>query len=1123
MSTQRVLVYVDKADQAGRAFVEANVTQVLASYSYGLLVEATEAQVATLEAQGYTVEPQPNATMINLRAVTFDTSEGAPTRSLAFATAAQPDAGTLAHWIVQFVGPILPEWREAVAAAGAAIGDFVPEFAYLVQMTPQTAAQIRQLPYVNWVGLYRPDYKLSPLLMGERAPAASSELNSRGVDPDSFKPEPGGNITIQVHDAQAVDKVAQEVERLGGVAGGRSGVTLRAALDLNQVAELAAMPEVKWIEPFRRARLTNDVAAGIMAVQPVWDQHGLDGEGEIVAVCDSGLDTGVNDATMHDDFEGRIVNIHSWPVEATFRPWMNNASWDDGAADLDSGHGTHVAGSVLGNGTRSGGAIRGMAPNARLVFQAVEQYADWKPSAGAADGYYLLGIPVDLNQLFQQAFNDGARIHTNSWSDDSHGQYTDAAQDIDEFLWNHKQSIILYSACNDGRDGNSNGVIDSDSVASQGCAKNCITVGASENNRMTGGYNPNTYGTLWPFDYPANPIRDDRVSDDPEGMVAFSGRGPADDGRIKPDIVAPGTNVLSVRASTTTDTGWGLLPAGDPNRNFYKYMGGTSMSTPLTAGAVALIRQFLRKVHLHTPSGALLKALLLHGAHPVAGQYTPSEAGTPPNNDQGWGRVDLRNATVPAYPLKLEFRDNAADAVATGEQHDYTFQVVNTTVPLRATLVWTDFPATPAAGGLVNRLRLSVIAPGGAVTQGNPANNNVQQVVINTPQVGAYTVRVTGLNVATAAKQDFALALTAGLSFVDLYIRDNLDDDGIEPSRGTLYMSPDIWVSLTNDPLAPAAAHPEYGQTNFVFVRVHNRGSAAANNAQVRLYWAKAGTNLSRPHWKTDGIKVDGVAGNLRTVNVPAHGAASPSSVVTAAFEWQPPDPSTYTVDPGHFCLFATVTHPDDPIVQEDVDAVRWEDNLAWKNVNVQDTLPNSTATLEFYVAGLASAATGSLHIDRSGLPGGEVTLHLPTRYLTSGQVVNLETVEQSPGGRSSTVRVTSAGTADIRDFDLNRNENTLVRLQATLPEDARDGEIYPVYVEQRTNGVLTGRVTLLARTVATPAYIGNRNSGELHLANCPWVRKMSPRNKAPYNDLALALQRGYNGCRFCMPQQDTG
>lgn len=1100
MSTQRVLVYVDETDSQGRSFVEANVTQVLASYSYGLLVEATEAQVAALKAQGYTVEPQPNATMINLRAVSFDTSAGAPTRSLAAAAGAEPEPGVLTHWIVQFVGPILPEWRAAAAAAGATIGDFIPEYAFLVEMTPQTAAQVGQLPFVNWVGLYRADYKLSPLLMGERTPATADELSTRSVAAGAFAPDPQGNLTVQAHNRSDIRKVRERVKRLGGTVVASTDSSLRASLDTAQVEQLAAMPEVKWIEPFRPSELHNNIAVGIMGVQPVWDNHGLDGEGEIVSVADTGLDTGVNNATMHDDFEGRIVAIYD--------------RVGDGANDVRSGHGTHVAGSVLGNGARSGGAIRGPAHAARLVFQAIERNNNGR----------LDGIPADLNQLFQQAYNDGARIHSNSWGNTMFGQYTAETEDIDQFLWNHKDSIILYSASNSGRDGNSNGVIDADSLASQACAKNCITVGASENNRMAGGYNPNTYGGLWPGDYPANPIRDDRVSDDPEGLVAFSSRGPTDDGRIKPDVVAPGTNILSARSSASTSASWGLLPAADPNRPFYKYMGGTSMSTPLTAGTVALIRQFLRKVHLHTPSGALLKALLLHGAHALAGQYTPSEAGTPPNNDQGWGRVDLRNSIMPDYPVKLEFRDNAADAVATGEQRNYTFQVVNTTVPFRATLVWTDSPATPAAGGLVNRLRLSVSAPNGTTTQGNPSNNNVQQVVINTPQAGTYTVRVTGVNVATAAKQDFAVVVTAGLSFVDLYIRDNVNDDGVEPSRDTLYLSPDIWVSLLNDPLAPAAAHPEYGQTNYVFVRVFNRGSAVANNAEVRLYWAKAGTNLSRPHWQTTGIKVDGVTGNMRTVSVPAHGAAGASSVVAAAFEWQPPDPSSYTVEPGHFCLFATVTHPNDPLLQEDVDVVRWEDNLAWKNVEVEDTLPNSTATLEFYVAGLASAATGALHIDRSGLPGGQVKIELlPTRYLTSGQVVNLEVDEQSPGGRVSTVRVTSATTADIRDFDLQRNENTLLRLRVTLPETAVDGELYPVYVEQRTNGVLTGRVTLLARTVRTPAYIGNRNSGELHLANCPWVRKMSSRNKAPYNDLALARQRGYNGCRFCLPQQDTG
>jgi hypothetical protein len=767
-----------------------------------------------------------------------------------------------------------------------------------------------------------------------------------------------------------------------------------------------------------------------------------------------------------------------------------------------------------------------MAYAARLVFQAIE-----RNSTGQ-----LAGIPADYNQLFQQARDDGARIHTNSWGDDANGQYSWKSQDIDEFMWDHKDAVILFSVGNEARDANSNGVVDEDSLSSQSSAKNCISVGASENNRASGGYNPggtcDSYGTCWPFDFPANPVKDDALSDDPEGMVAFSSRGPTDDGRPKPDVVAPGTNVLSVRSSQATTTHWGLLPAGNARRPFYMYKGGTSMSTPLTAGVVALIRQYVQKVHLHAnPSGALLKALLIHGASPMAGQYAPPEVGDIPDNNQGWGRVNLNNSLFPDYPVRIEFRDNPAHALGTGEHRDYAFKVINTTVPFRATLAWTDFPSNLAAGGgLVNRLRLSVIDPAGTTTvQGEPADNNVQQVVIDNPVVGNYTVRVTGVNVATQAteaqRQDFALVVGAGLESVDVYIRDNLNDDGIPPSKGTLYRSPDIWVSLTDDPAAAPAANPEYGQTNYVFVKVHNRGSKSASNATVKLYWTKAGTNLSRPHWQTNGIKVNGVTGNTRHISVPARGGLGDGVATTGAFDWTPPDPTTNVVEPGHFCLFATVTHPRDPILQEDVDAVRWEDNLAWKNVNIKDMLPDSRTTMEFYVAGVSGASsTADLHIDRSGLPaGGSVKLKIPSRYLDGSTAVNLQEVWRSPRGRVCQVEVTSNNTADLTGIRLNPGENTLVRLEVALPEEAVDGELYPVFVEQRVNGTLTGRVTLMTRTVGTPAYIANRDSLEIHLPNCEWAKKIARRNKIPYDDLDAALRRGYNGCAFCLPQYDTG
>jgi hypothetical protein len=429
-------------------------------------------------------------------------------------------------------------------------------------------------------------------------------------------------------------------------------------------------------------------------------------------------------------------------------------------------------------------------------------------------------------------------------------------------------------------------------------------------------------------------------------------------------------------------------------------------------------------------------------------------------------------------------------------------------------------------------LRLSVIAPDGTVGQGAPNNNNVQQVFLNTPQQGIYTVRVSGINVPTATmpgvnqKQDFALVVTAGLEFVDVYIKDNPADEGIPPSTGCLYRSPDIWVSLTNDPTAPRAPNPEYGQTNYVFVRVHNRGSKIANNAEVKLYWANPGTNLSRPHWKTDGIKVDGAVGNTRTINVPAHSAGSDGEAITAAFEWLPPDPSHNTAQPGHFCLFATVNHPEDPIVQEDVDKVRWEDNLAWRNEIVEDAMPNSTTSAEFYVAGIPGASVAALYIDCSSAPvGGEVKLKIPTRYLDRASMVGLTKVWESEGGMVCQVAMPTGVSASLTGIKLKSKENTLVCIEVQLPLGARDGDVYPVLIEQQVNGKITGRVSLVARILGTPAYIANGNSGslELHLPNCYWARKISGRNKIPYNDLDLALRRGYNGCHHCLPDYHTG
>jgi subtilisin family serine protease len=470
-----------------------------------------------------------------------------------------------------------------------------------------------------------------------------------------------------------------------------------------------------------------------MDVIDIWNRgvNPLFGAGQTVAVADSGLDQGSEvPANLHDDFEdcagvSRVSTIFD--------------RVGDGASDVNSGHGTHVAGSVLGNGDVSDGipgcdydnSYAGIAPEAILVFQALENNA-----TGA-----LSGIPSDLNILFSEAQGAGAEIHTNSWGSSQAGAYTSFSEDVDQFVWNNKDFLILFSAGNDGVDADGNGVIDLVSMGSPATAKNCITVGASENDRdsvstPTPGANID-WGTGWPFDYPIDPINSDHVSDEATGMAAFSSRGPSLDGRVKPDIVAPGTNIISTKSSLATDL-WTTGGLSGGLENSYIFSGGTSMSTPLVAGAATLVREFYTDVETITPSAALIKATLLNGAFDMSpGQYGPppgpQEIPDPPrpNNVEGWGRVDLETSIFPTAPKTLRYAD-VTTSLNTGESRIYDFDVTDVGVPLKATLVWSDYPgSTVAGGGLVNDLDLILIDPTSSRVYPNNADQRGQTEVIS--------------------------------------------------------------------------------------------------------------------------------------------------------------------------------------------------------------------------------------------------------------------------------------------------------------------------------------------------------------------------------------------------------
>ena len=421
---------------------------------------------------------------------------------------------------------------------------------------------------------------------------------------------------------------------------------------------------------------------------------------------------------------------------------------------------------MLGDGTASttitGQApVRGVAHKARLVFQAIEQALDWKnPADLQTYGRYLLaGIPSDLTTLFQDAYTKGARIHTNSWGGGEPGAYDSQSRQVDEFVRDHPTMCILFAAGNDGSDNDGDGKINPGSVTSPGTAKNCITVGASENLRHA--FDGEKYGSWWPNDYPAAPYRTAPMADDPEQVVAFSSRGPTADGRVKPDLVAPGTWILSTKSTMLSNTATGWSPF--PKSSKYFYMGGTSMATPLTAGAVAALRQHLRRDRgINNPTAALLKAVLI-----VAATRLPNTApaGTVLDSHQGFGRVDLSRVVKPPAGHKLWLSQSSS--VITGQSRRRTITVKTGGAPLRIALAYADYPGAT----LVNNLNLVVTAPDGTKRVGNQPEggplvfdtaNNVEVVHVANAAAGSWTVDVVGSNV-PQGPQRYALAATGKL------------------------------------------------------------------------------------------------------------------------------------------------------------------------------------------------------------------------------------------------------------------------------------------------------------------------------------------------------------------------
>ncbi|MEU6860544.1 S8 family serine peptidase [Glycomyces sp. NPDC046736] len=788
----KVLVTLRRADErdAVRDLIEDTGAEVLAEYPDTLLVSGTANQTGELAAAGLETAALPEQPVQTAGAsFAFAAALTAQER-----VALAPEPGRTAYYLVKLVGPPTAAWLDEVSEAGGDIHGSLSGFTLLVGAFPERVQAIRDLPRVEDVTPYRPAMKVSPKLH----PAPRRDLDAASlaaVDADAFTDDGLVMVEVAVFPGEDTEALAAHLRDNGGTVLTLLPRTLVASVPRNRITDLADLQGVQAIVPYAFSQPSNDRAAEIMGVPADHRFEGLTltGAGQIVAVADSGLDNG-DPETVHPDVRGRVAGISSWPTRSVLGPFTNDGpGHDDGPADVESGHGTHVTGSVLGDGAaaRAAGAEpvpSGIAPGAEVFFQAIAQKVRWKSLAElAAAGLQpftfpwpppasgLYGIPGDIVELFAEAYAAGARVHTNSWGAPLAGEYSQNARAVDEFAWSHPDMLVLFAAGNDGEDADADGQIDPDSMGSPGTAKNCLTVGATENRRPSGSDPAPGLDRNW-SQWSAYPklAEAGHVSDDPDGMAAFSSRGPTDDLRIKPDVVAPGTNVLSMLTSVYSGGGeplWGRLAEGHPLREHYCWSGGTSMATPLVAGAAALVRQHLAE-HGHLedgrrPSGALLKALLVNGSVAIPGQY-PGEVPEGPNPVSGFGRVDVARTVGPAH--RTRFADAPGHAVATGEIRAFRIEAADPEQPLKITLAWTDAPALEGLGGIVNGLYLQLETPSGDVLDwdgGTPTRvtNNVQQITVPQPEDGVYTIRVRGVSItqhspgaAEGLRQDFALA-----------------------------------------------------------------------------------------------------------------------------------------------------------------------------------------------------------------------------------------------------------------------------------------------------------------------------------------------------------------------------
>ncbi len=607
------------------------------------------------------------------------------------------------HLVVQFNAPVDPRQRLALRMSGVRLLNYVGNNAYFASIVPTEVDAAGASRVTSLIGVYEIQrvWKLHPTLaVGKAPPWAVVDDGRRDLIVAGY---------VVFHRDVALAPDALEVVRRHGatVLSQLSSVNvLVVELPLANIPALADEDYVQWIEPpLPPLQQINDVTRQITEAEIVQaPPYDLDGSGVTVMVFDAGAAL-----ESHADFGGRLTARDS-------QNWSN--------------HSTHVACTVGGDGAGSAGLYRGMAPGV-----TIESY-----KAACCPSGFLYTNPIDIETDYDEAINvHGAEIANNSigtnvcsngfdceWT----GDYGVTAQLIDSIVRGSlgQPFRIVWAngnerSCSRCRDQGVHTPEGYHSTAPPSCAKNHITVGALADN---------------------------------ESVTSFTSWGPTDDGRLKPDISAPGSTVYSCSSS-----------------GGYTTMSGTSMAAPAVTGISALLLQDFREQFplRNDPRNSTLKILLAHTAEDI------QNAG--PDYKTGFGSVRIQQA------IDFMRSDNGLNFLEAEAYQATSYAVAVRVTPdhtqLKVTLAWDDFPAAPNAElALVNDLDLRVFAPDATQhlpwtldpdNPGAPAVrtqldrvNNIEQVTVDSPDVGLWLVEVFGFNV-PEAPQPFSLCASPDLVY----------------------------------------------------------------------------------------------------------------------------------------------------------------------------------------------------------------------------------------------------------------------------------------------------------------------------------------------------------------------